>query len=160
MKWSQMHPNITKRTITLVYGPMVWIGCLHCEKFQRDFVAWSFALIAPVRPGLHRVSYSNKMVAKAPKHYETHQNMRLGSNGMDWVPSLRKISTPLRCTTFCINCTSSAGFAPSFAQQRNCPIAPKPLQNAQEHEFGMQWYGSGAFVAKNSEAALLHKLLH
>ena len=62
---------------------MVWIGCIRGEKFQRDFVARTFALIAPVRPGLHRVSYSNKIVAKAPKHYEIHQNMRLGSNGMD-----------------------------------------------------------------------------
>ena len=83
-----MNPNIMKRIITLVCGPIVWIGCLRCEKFRRDFVARTFALIAPVRPDVHRVSYSNKMVAEAPKHYETHQNMRLGSNGMDRVPSL------------------------------------------------------------------------
>ena len=90
---------------------MVW-----SEKFGRDFVARTFALIAPVRPDLHRASYSNIMVAKAPKHYETHQNMNLRSNGMDRVPSLRKIPTPLRCTTFCINCTSLARFAQSLMQ--------------------------------------------
>ena len=28
---------------------------------------------------------------KTPKHYPTHQNMSLGSNGVDWVRSLRKI---------------------------------------------------------------------
>ena len=70
---------------------MVWIGFLRCEKFGRDFVARTFALIAPVRPDLHRVSCSNEMVAKAPKHYETDQNMSLGFNGMDRMPLLRKI---------------------------------------------------------------------
>ena len=30
-----------------------WIGCVRCEKFQRDFVARTFALVRPV---LHRVS--------------------------------------------------------------------------------------------------------
>ena len=40
---------------------MVWIGCLRCEKFRRHFVAQPSALIAPVRPDLHEVSYSDKM---------------------------------------------------------------------------------------------------
>src|SRR6185503_14083094 len=36
-KRSSMHPNRTKRTKTLVYGPLGWIGCVRCEKFLRDF---------------------------------------------------------------------------------------------------------------------------
>ena len=40
------------------------------------------------------------------------------------------------------------------------PNAPQPLRNAEEHEFRIQWYGSGAFVAKNSNATSLHELLH
>ena len=40
-----MHPNSKKRTKTLVQGPMRWIGCVRCEKFWRDFVAWTFALV-------------------------------------------------------------------------------------------------------------------
>ena len=116
MKLCKCTPNITKHTRTWVWDPMVWIGCLRCEKFRRDFVARTFALIALVRHNGHRVSYNNKIVAKAPKHYETHNKIRLGSNGMDRVPSLRKITTPLRCTNFCIKCTSSARFAPSFIQ--------------------------------------------
>ena len=90
---------------------MVW-----SEKFGRDFVARTFALIAPVRPDLHRVSHSNEMFPNAPKHYETHQNMSSGFIDMDRVPSLRKISTRLRCTNFCINCTFLACFASSFKQ--------------------------------------------
>ena len=52
-KRSRMHPNSTKRTKTSVRGPMWWIGCVRCEKFRRDFVALTFALVRHV---LHRVS--------------------------------------------------------------------------------------------------------
>src|SRR6185436_5510292 len=74
-KGSQMDPNTTKQTETLVLGPMGWIGCIRCEKSRCDFVARSFALIAPVHPVLHRVSCSYKTIPKAPKHNERHQNM-------------------------------------------------------------------------------------
>ena len=60
---------------------MGWMGSVCCEKFQRNFMALIFALIAPVRPVLHRVSCSKEMIPNAPKHYETHQNMSLESNG-------------------------------------------------------------------------------
>ena len=92
-KRSQMHPNTIKCTETLVYGLMGWIGCVHCEKSQRDFVAQTFAIIALVHPVLHRVSCSYETIPNASKHYETHQNMSLGSNGVDWVRSLQKIQT-------------------------------------------------------------------
>ena len=51
----------------------------------------TFALIAPVQPSLHHVSCGNETLPNAPKHYETHQNMTLGSNGVDRVHSLWKI---------------------------------------------------------------------
>ena len=57
---------------------------------------------------------SNETLPNAPKHYETHQNMSLGFAGVDWVRSLRKILLRLHGTNFCINCTSSTHFAPSF----------------------------------------------
>ena len=88
-----MHPNTTKCIETLVLGPMGWIGSIRREKTRRDFVARSFALIAPVHPVLHRVSCSYETIPNAHKHYEKHQNMSLGSNGVDWVRSLRKIPT-------------------------------------------------------------------
>ena len=50
---------------------MGWIGCVRCEKCLCDFVAQTFALIAPIQPVLHRISWS--YVPIAPKHYETHQ---------------------------------------------------------------------------------------
>jgi len=115
-KHCQMHPNTTRFTKTWIYGPMGWNGCVRCEKFWSDFIARTSALIAPVQHVLHPVSCSNETLPNAPKHYETHQNMSLRSNGVDGVPSLRKIPMRLRGKNFCINCTGSARFAPSFVQ--------------------------------------------
>ena len=64
---------------------MVWIGCVCCEKSRCDFVEETFALIALIHPVLHRVSCSYEMIPNATKHYEMHQNMSLGSNGVDQV---------------------------------------------------------------------------
>jgi len=139
---------------------MEWVGCIHCKKFQNDFMARTSALIAPVQPVLHRVSCSNKTLPNAPKYYETHQNMSLRSNGVDQVRSLRKIPMRLRGKNFCINCTSPACFAPSFVQQRNYPKCTQTLRNTARHEFRVQWSGSGAFVVKNSKTTSWHKLVH
>ena len=150
-KWRQMHPNTMIRIETLVLGPMGWIGWVRCEKFRCDFVARTFALIVPVHMVLHRVSCSYEMIPNASQHFVTHQNMSLGSNGVDWERSLRKIPTWLRGTNFCINCTSSPRFAPSFMQLRNDPKRSQTLCNSWKHEFRVQWSGLGAFVAKNSD---------
>jgi hypothetical protein len=72
---------------------MGWIGCVRFEKSRRVFVARTFALIALVHSILHRVSCSYETIPNAPKHYETHKNMSLGSNGVGQVRSLRKITT-------------------------------------------------------------------
>ena len=85
------------------------------KKFRCDFVARTFALVRLV---FHRDSLGNQTVLIAPKSSETHQNMSLGSNGVDRVRSLRKIPTRLRGTNIC---TSSARFPPRFVGQANCP---------------------------------------
>ena len=95
---------------------MGWIGFLHCEKFRCDFMAQTYALIAPVQPILHRVSCSNETLPSAPKHYETHQYLSLGSNWLDRVRSLPKIPMRLHPTNLCINSTIAAHFASSFVQ--------------------------------------------
>ena len=89
-----MNPNAPKHYTThqnMSLGSNVWIGCVRCEKSRRDFVARTFALIAPVYTVLHRVLRSYEMIIDEPKHYETYQNMSLGSNRVDWVRSMRKI---------------------------------------------------------------------
>ena len=133
---------------------MGWIGCVRCEKFRRDFVARTFVLVRPV---LHRFSLSNQMVLNAPKLYESHQNISLGSNVVDRARSLRKIPTRLRGMNFC---TSLARFAPSFVRQPNGPKCTQIVQNAPKHEFRVKWGGSGVFVVKNSDVTLCYELLH
>ena len=56
-----------------------------------------------------------------------HQNISLGSNGVDRVRSLQKIPTRLRGTNFC---TISAHFAPNFETQPNSPQCTKIVRNA------------------------------
>ena len=208
-----MHPNTMQITKTWVQGPMGWIRCFRWEKSRRDFVARPLALIILIHPILHRVSCVYEMIPNA-----THQNMSLGSNGVDWVRSLQKILTWLRATyfsinctnslcfgpslmelrndtkctqtlnnapkhefrvqcgglgafvkkipmwlhgtNFCINCTSSHYFAPSFMELRNDPKCTQTLNNAPKHEFRVQWGGLGAFIAKNPDVTSWHELLH
>src|SRR6185312_1589205 len=59
---------------------------------------------------------------KCTKIVRTHQNMSLGSNGVERVRSLRKIPTPLRGTNFC---TSSARYAPSLYGNQTVQNASK-----------------------------------
>ena len=107
-KYYETHQNIS-------LGCNGEIRCIRCEKSRYDFVARTFALIALVHPVLHRVSCGYEMIPNAPKHYETHQNMSLGSNGVDQVRSFQKIPRKLHGTNFCINCTSSSNFESSRA---------------------------------------------
>jgi hypothetical protein len=72
---------------------MGWIRCVRCEKLQRDFVARTFALIAPVQYVLQQVSCSYETIPNAPKYYETHRNISSGSNCVDQVCWLRIITT-------------------------------------------------------------------
>src|SRR6185312_11763543 len=97
------------------------------------------------------------MVSNAPKLYGTQQNVSLVSYKVDRVHSLPKIPTRLRGTNFC---TSSARFTPSFVRQPNIPKCTQIVRNAPKCQFRVQWGGSGAFVAKNSNATSGHKLLH
>ena len=159
-KRSQMHPNTTKPTETLVQGPMGRMGCVGFKKLQRDFVARTFVLITPIQYVLQQVSRSYETIPNAPKYYKTYQNITLGSNGADRVHPLRKIQMWLRGTNFCINCTSSPRFAPSFMQLRNDPKCIQTLWNSPKHEFRVQWGGLGAFLAKNPNMTSWHKLLH
>ena len=77
-KYYKMHWNIS-------FGSNGVDQCVRCEKLQHEFVARTFELIEPVQYVLHQVSWCYEMIPNAPKHYETHQNMSLGSNGVDQV---------------------------------------------------------------------------
>ena len=91
-----------------------------------------------------------KVVRNAPKR-------QFGTNRVGRVRSLRKIPTRLRGTNFC---TSSARVAPSFVRQPNSPECTQIVRNAPNRQLRVQWGGSGAFVAKDSNATSWHELLH
>ena len=110
--------------ISLGSNGVDWVHLL--QKFWCDLVARISALIAPVQPVLHRVSSSNKILPNSPKYYETHQNMSLGSNGVGWFRSFRKIPMRLCGTNFCISCTSSV-----VLYRASC--SNKTIQNASKH---------------------------
>src|SRR6185312_255629 len=57
-------------------------------------------------------------------------------------------------------CTCSARFAPSSVRQPNGTKCTQIVRNAPKHYFRVQWGGSGAFLAKNSDATSWHELLH
>ena len=71
--------------------------------------------------------------------------------------SLQKIQMRLRGSNIC---TSSARFAPSFVRQPKSSECTQMLQNTPIRQFRIQWVGSGAFVAKNSDATSWHELSH
>ena len=76
---------------------------------------------------------------------------------MDRVRSLGKILTRFRGMNFC---TISARFPPSFVRQPSGPKYTQMVRNVPKHQFRVKWGGSGAFVAKNSNATSWHELLH
>ena len=65
-------------------------------------MARTCVLILSFQPASHRLSCNNETIQNAPKHYEMHQIMSLGSNGVDRVRSLPKISMRLRAQTFAL----------------------------------------------------------
>ena len=69
-KHYEMHENMT-----------LWSNRVDRVRSLRKILIRTCALIAPVQLILHRVSCSNEILPNTPKHYETHTNMSLWSNG-------------------------------------------------------------------------------
>ena len=132
---------------------MGWIGCVRCEKFRRDFVGMNFctssACFASSIVRQQNGSECTQVERNAPK---CQFRVQWGGWGV-----LRKIPTRLRGTNFC---TCSARFAPSFVRQPNGSECTQIVRNGPKWLFRVQWGGSGAFVAKNSDATSWHELLH
>ena len=139
---------------------MGWIGCIRCEKFQCDLMAQTCPLIAPVQPILHRVPCSNETLPNAPKHYEMLQNMSLVPMG--WIECV--LCEKFRCDFMAQTCALIAPVQPVLhrvsCSNETLTNAPKQYENAPKHEFRVQWGGSRAFVAKNSDAGSWLELLH
>ena len=120
---------------------MVWIRCVRCENIRCNFVARTFVLIGPVQPILHRVSCSNEMVPNAPKQYETHQNISLGSDGVYRVDLLQKNSNATLWLELLHLLQQFVPFQPSIVKQRNGPKCIQTLRNQTKVCGPMGWIG-------------------
>ena len=89
---------------------------------------------------------THPMVRNAPKH---EFRVPWGGSG-----AFVAENSDARGTNFC---TSSERFAPSFVRQLNGPKCTQMVRNTPKHEFRVQWVGSGAFVAKNSDTTSWHE---
>src|SRR6185503_9442752 len=120
-----------------------------------DATSWHelLHLFGPFCTEFRKATKQSRMHPNSTKRTKTTS---LGSNGVDRVRSLRKISTRLHGTNFC---TSSSRFVLSFVRQPNGSECTQIVQNAPRRQFRVQWGGSGAFVAKNSDATSCHELL-
>ena len=133
---------------------MGWIGCVYCKKIPTRLCGTNFctssARFAPSFVRQPNGAKCTQIVRNTLKH---QFRVQWG----DRVRLLRKITTQLCGTNFC---TCSARFAPSFITQPNGPQCTQIELNAPKLQFRVQWGGSGAFVAKNSDATSWHELLH
>ena len=118
---------------------MGWIGWIRCKKIRCEFVARTFALIAPVQPVLHRVSCRNETIQNAPKHYKTHQHTHLGSNGVDRVCSLWTIPMRLHGTTCALITPVQPILLWVSCSNENLPSAPKHYETHQNMSLGSNW---------------------
>ena len=105
---------------------MGWIRCVHWQKFPSEFVAWTFALIAPVLPISHRVSCNNETIENAPKHYKTYQFMNFASNGVDIRVHYEKLWCDFVART-------SSLIAPVQPILQRVPCSNETLPNAPKH---------------------------
>ena len=83
---------------------------------------------------------------------KTQQTMSLGSNGVDRVRSLPKILMRVVARTLALIATvQPISHRVSCSNETN-PKCTQTVRNETILEFRVQWGGSGAFVAKNSDA--------
>ena len=133
---------------------MGWFGCVHCQKIPTRLCGTNFctssARFAPsfVRP------------PNGPECTQIVRNAQKCQFRVQWGGSGAFVAKNSDATHGTNYCTSSARCAPSFVRQPNGPECTKIVQNAPKRKFRVQWGGSGALVAKNSDATSWHELVH
>jgi len=122
---------------------MVWIRRIFCRKLWCDFVARTFALIAPVLTVLQWVSSSSKTVPNAPKQKETHENLSLVSNRVDWEHSLQNFRRAFLAWTFALITQFRLILRRVSCSRKMVPNVPTQNKTHLNMSFGpMVWIGS------------------
>ena len=118
---------------------MGWIACVRCQKFRCEFVARTFALIAPVQPVLHRVSCSDETIQNAPKHSK-HINTCI-QGPMGWIGCVHYEN--FRCDFRTQTCALIAPVQPILhrvsCSNKTLPSAPKHYETHQNMSLGFNW---------------------
>jgi len=118
---------------------MGWIRYVRCEKLQRDFVGRTFVLIAPVQYVLHQLSCTYETIPNAPKYYELHRNISLGSKGVDWVRSLKKSKRGIVARTFALIAPVQYVLQQVSCSYETIPNAPKYYETDWNISSGSNW---------------------
>ena len=137
---------------------MGWTGCVRCEKFRRDFVARTFALVLALVPAHFAPSFVRQ--PNGPECTRMVQNTPKRQFRVQWGGSGAFVAKNSDTTSGHEFCTNSARSTPSFVRQPNGPECNQIVRNAPKRQFMVQCGGLDAFVTKNSEVTSWHKLLH
>ena len=95
-----------------------------------------------------------------PKCTQILQNAPERQFGVQWGGSSVFVAKNTHVSSWHKLCGSSARFASSFVRQPNGPECTQIVRNAPKCQFWVQWGGSGAFVAKNTDKTSFHEILH
>ena len=139
-----------------------WLGAFIAKKSRCDFVARTFALIATVHPVLHRVSCSYETIQNAPKHYATHQNMSLGSNGVGWAGCVRreKSQRDFVARAFALTALLHPVLHRVSCGYETIPNASKHYATHHQMSLGSNVVDSVRWLQKNPYVTSGHELLH
>ena len=116
---------------------MGWIGCVRCEKFRRDLVARTFALVPNVLPPSSIRQLNNpkctQMVWNAPKHEFRVQ----------WGGSGAFVAKKFQCDLMAQTCALIAQVLPILHRVpcsiKTLPNAPKCYAMQQKKSLGSTW---------------------
>ena len=118
---------------------------LHGTKFFTSLTRFTLSVVT--QPNSPKCT---QIIRNTPKH---EFRVQWGGSGV----FVAKIPTRLRGTNFY---TSLTRFALSVVWQLKSPKCTQIVWNTLKCEFRVQWVGSGALVAKNSDGTSWHELLH
>ena len=98
--------NDPKYILTLWNSPKMSLGSYGVDQVHslRKITTWlrgtNFCINSPVEYVLHQLSCTYETIPNAPKYYETHRNISIGSNGGNWLCSFHKIPRDFVSRTF------------------------------------------------------------
>ena len=130
------------------------IGRVPYEKFRRDFVARTFALVRP------RLAPNSVRQPNGPKCTQIIQNEPKHQFRVHWGGSGAFVATNSDATSWHELLHQFGPFCTEFRKPPNGPKCTKIVRNAPKHEFRVQWGVSRALAAKNSDVTSWHELLH